>query len=145
MATIAPPFKTNFTSSKEHYQAGLTSLFSGNPEDTEADLSKLFTPIFTQEDGQGKRDFPAFVAHIRRLREILPSGVKLTVTHFLRDGTQVANRHSASTVGPDGIVSYAETYMFGGVAEDGRLDWISEVVVRKKNNGDRIAMVPLSN
>lgn len=129
MATAAIPYKTNFTNSKDTYQAALRSLFSGKPEDTEADLSKLFTPTFTQEDGDGKRDFPAFVAHIRRLREILPS-VTLTVTHFLRDGAQVADRHASSTIRPDGAVSYAETYMFGAVADDGGLEWIAEVVRR---------------
>jgi len=132
MATTVTPNKTNFADSRDTYQAALTSLFSGKPEDTEADLSKLFIPTFTQEDGTGKRDFPTFVRHIRRLREILPS-VTLTVTHFLRDGAQVADRHASSITMPDGTVRHAETYMFGGVAEDGRLEWISEVVVRQKD------------
>jgi hypothetical protein len=64
---------TNFASSVHTYRAALMSLFSSNSEDTEAGLLKLFTPTFTQQDDTVKRDFPAFVAHIRHLREILPS------------------------------------------------------------------------
>jgi hypothetical protein len=131
MAATTPQTKTNFTSSKEHYEAGLMSLFAGKPEDAEKDLSKLFTPTFTQTDDDGVRDFPAFVAHIRTLRE-MSLKVNLNVTHFLRDGAQVADRHSSSTIMPDGSVGTAETYMFGGVAEDGRLEWISEVVIEQR-------------
>lgn len=109
------------------------SLFAGKPEDTESDLSKLLAPTFTQTDNDGVRDFPAFVAHIRSLRE-MSLKVTLTVTHFLRDGALVADRHSSSTIMPDGTVSKGETYMFGGVAEDGRLEWVSEVVIDEREN-----------
>lgn len=118
---------TNFADNKDTYEAALLSLFSGKPEDTERDLSNLFTPTFTQRDNSTTRDFPAFVAHIRRLREILPS-VTLTVTQFLRDGTQLAERHTSSTTRPDGSVTGAETFQFAEVAEDGRIAWIVETV-----------------
>jgi len=35
---------TNFADKRETYEAALLSLFSGKPEDTEADLSKLLIP-----------------------------------------------------------------------------------------------------
>lgn len=127
MATTTTPYATNFADHKDTYQAALTSLFSGKPEDTETDLLKLFTPTFTQRDDSVMRDFPAFVAHIRHLREILPS-VTLTVTQFLRDGSQLAERHNGSTTLPDGSVKGSETFQFAEVAEDGRLAWIVETV-----------------
>ncbi|EFX03598.1 mitochondrial substrate carrier protein [Grosmannia clavigera kw1407] len=133
-------YTTNFAAKQESFQAGLLSLFSGNTEDTEADLSKLFHPTFTQQDNDGMRDFPAFVEHIRHLRKILPS-VFLVVTQFLRDGTQFADRHISSTTLPDGTVGGAETFMFGEVAEDGRLVWLSEIVRRQELTEDEIRML----
>jgi len=118
----------NFADKLETYEAALSSLFSGKPEETEADLSRLFAPSFTLRYGSEERDFPAFVAHIRHLREILPK-VTLTVTQFLRDGKQLAGRHSSSTTLPDGSVKDAETFLFANVADDGRLACIVESVV----------------
>jgi hypothetical protein len=129
MANTTAPYTTTFANQVDTYQAALMSLFSGKPEDTETDLSKLFTPTFTQRDNKASRDFPAFVKHIRRLREILqPGSVNLTVTHFLRDGNQIAERHSSSTKKPSGEVSRVETFMWVEIAEDGRVAWIVETV-----------------
>lgn len=122
--------KTDFADNRVTFQAALMSLFSGDPDKTETDLAKLFTPTFTQRDDTTTRDFQAFVAHIRRLREILPS-VTLTITQFLRDGAQLAERHSSATIGPKGNALEAETFLFAEVAEDGRLEWLVEAVQRK--------------
>lgn len=84
------------------------SLFAGKPEDTEADLS-------------------AFVAHIRWIRKILPA-VALTVTQFLHDGAQLAERHTSSTTLPDCTGKRAETFQFAEVVEDGRSASIIETV-----------------
>lgn len=131
MATeIVPNQKTDFAANAVTFQAALRSLFSGKPDSAETDLSKLITPTFTLQDDTTKYDFPAFVAHIRRLREILPS-VTLDITQFLRDGAQLAERHTSSTTRPDGSISNAETFLFAEVAEDGRLEWIVETVRRK--------------
>jgi hypothetical protein len=132
MAERQAPFKTTWANQKETYEAGLRSLFAGKPEDTEADLSKLFTPTFTQTDGDGTRDFPQFVKHIRWLREILPPGgqTDLTIYQFVREGNQVADRHG----GPDEKATKSETFMFGEVAEDGRVAWIKETVVRREGH-----------
>ncbi len=124
---------TSWADNKDTYQAGLMSLFSGKPEDTEADLQKLFTPTFTirvPSDGN-LFDFPTFVTHIRWLRENVPS-VTLTITQFLRDGSQLAERHTSTTTMPDGSIGAAETFQFAEVAEDGRVAWIAETVVREK-------------
>jgi hypothetical protein len=124
------PYKTTFADKVESYQAAINSLFAGKPEDTEADLSKLFVPTFIQRDDETSRDFPGFVKHIRWLREILPMGsVNVRVTHFLREGNQIAERHSGDPVTlPDGRVSWGETFMWVEIAEDGRIAWIVEAV-----------------
>ncbi|GLB00140.1 hypothetical protein AtubIFM57143_008842 [Aspergillus tubingensis] len=108
---------TTFASEATTFESALTSLFSGPPETTEADLAKLFTPTFTQRDDETTRDFSAFVAHIKWLRgNLSPGSVTLKITQFLRD---------------DGKVGAAETFMFGEVAEDGRIEWVVETVKRK--------------
>jgi hypothetical protein len=131
MADTTAPYTTTFANQKDTYQAALRSLFVGKPEDTEADLSKLFTPTFTQRDDDTTRDFPAFVAHIRWLREILPPGGfnDLTVTQFLRDGNQLAERHGGSKKKPPTPGS-TETFQFAEIAKDGRFAWIVETVKR---------------
>lgn len=133
MAESNAPYKTTFADQKDTYQAALISLFSGKAEDTEADLAKLFTPTFTQRDQDKTRDYPAWIAHVRWLREFLPPGsVNLTVTQFLRDGNQLAERHSSTTEKPDGTVGAAETFQFAEIAEDGRFAWIVEDVKSQK-------------
>lgn len=124
--------RTTFTDHKDTYQAALISLFSGKPEDTEQDLSKLLAPNFTQRDEDGTRDFAAFVAHMRWLRENVPQ-VTLTITRFLRDGSQIADMHIGLTTLEDGTVLKSETYMFGEVADDGRLLSLVETVNQIKD------------
>lgn len=122
---------TKFTNHKDTYQTALRSLFKGQPEHAESDLSQLFSPNFTFEaNNQEKYDFPGFVTHIRRLREMKLEG-NLTIVQFLRDGAQLAERHSSWITMPDGTVSHAETLQFAEVTGDGRIAWIVEVVQRK--------------
>ncbi|OOG00875.1 hypothetical protein ASPCADRAFT_202707 [Aspergillus carbonarius ITEM 5010] len=124
-----------FANQADTFQATLMSLFAGNPHDTEADLSKVFTPSFTQRDDDTTRDFAGFVKHMKWLRENLPAGsVQLTITQFLRDGAHLAERHNSTLTKPDGTVSAAETFLFAEVAEDGRIAWVVETV--KHRQGD---------
>lgn len=128
--------KATFANQRDTLQAALMSLFSGKAEETEADLSKLFTPTFTHYDeDRGKTsDFTAWVAHIRWLREFLtPGSVNLTITQFLRDGNQLAERHISTTKLPDGNVGAAHTFQFMEIAEDGRIEWIVETVKQGKS------------
>lgn len=121
------PTKATFADTKETYQAALMSLFSGKPEDAESDLSKLLLPTFTLKAHKEFYDYPGFVAHMRRMREILPS-VKLNITQFLRDGPNLAERHSSQTTTEDGKTYAAETFMFAEISDDGRIAWIVEAV-----------------
>ncbi|PNP47148.1 hypothetical protein THARTR1_10653 [Trichoderma harzianum] len=122
--------RATFAEKPETYQATLKSLFHGDPEDTEADLSKIFTPGFKFDAGDEKYDFDGFVAHMRRLRE-MKLDVDLTTVQFLRDGNQLAERHTSVTTLQDGKQMQAETFMFAEIAEDGRIHWIIEAVQRK--------------
>ncbi|KAL7795763.1 hypothetical protein V8C37DRAFT_373344 [Trichoderma ceciliae] len=124
------PTRATIADSPEAYQATLRSLFAGNPQDTEADLKGIFSPSFQFEAGLEKYDFDGFSAHIRRLREMKLS-VDLTIVQFLRDGNQLAERHVSKTTLKDGTEMRAETLMFAEIAEDGRVDWINEVVQSK--------------
>jgi len=131
MADTNAPAKATFASRIDTFQAALVSLFSGKPEDTEAEISKIFTPTFKHydEDSGEIKDFTAWVAHLRWVREILtPGSVSLTVTQFLRDGNQLAERHISTTKMPSGKISPAHTFQFMEIAEDGRIEWIVETV-----------------
>lgn len=118
-----------FCDKADTYQQALMSLFSGTPEDTESDLSKLLHPSFTLRDDTTTRDFAGFVAHISHIRRALgPNNVNLTVTQFLRDGNQLAERHTSTTKMPDGTARKSETFQFGEIAQDGRIASIVETV-----------------
>ncbi|KAL6871960.1 hypothetical protein J3F83DRAFT_713834 [Trichoderma novae-zelandiae] len=121
------PQRATFADSPQTYQATLRSLFSGDPQDTEADLSKIFSPTFRFTAGAEKYDFAGFVEHIRRLREMKLS-VHLTTVEFLRDGRLLAERHVSAMILQDGKEMAAETFMFAEIAEDGRINWIKEAV-----------------
>ncbi|KAH7321937.1 hypothetical protein BKA65DRAFT_513298 [Rhexocercosporidium sp. MPI-PUGE-AT-0058] len=134
MATSSPPTRATFADTPATLSAAINSFFSGPPETTESDLLKLFTPTFTQRDDSnapsGSRDFPAFVEHIRWLREILPPGsVNVKVTHFMKDGNQIAERHSGDPMTlEDGSIVHGETFMWIELAEDGRIEGVVETV-----------------
>ena len=171
--------KATFTNHVSTYQAALNSLFSGSPSQTESDLSFLFTLTFIQRSDNSTRDFPAFVQHIKWLREILEPGSvnvcdasssssptsksqptnllaisneqQVTVTHFLRSGNQIAERHSGDPVTlPDGPRQCGETFMWVQVAEDGRIEWRVETVKKSmigggegEEEGEEEAVFPL--
>lgn len=124
--------RATFSDSAETYQATLRSLFSGKPEETETDLARIFTPSFQFDAVDEQYDFDGFVAHMRRLRE-MELVVELTTVQFLRDGNQLAERHVSKTTLKDGTGLPAQTFMFAEIAEDGRIEWIKEVVVKSKS------------
>ncbi|CAK7200774.1 hypothetical protein SEUCBS139899_003473 [Sporothrix eucalyptigena] len=123
--------RTAFSDQKETFQVALNSLFNGKPDETETDLARICHPTFRLTAEKEDLDFPGFVKHIRWLRENLPvNSVSLTITQFLVDGNQRADRHSSTTVMPDGQVRGAETFLFAEIADDGRLLWVREHVMR---------------
>ncbi|CAK7239838.1 MAG: hypothetical protein STHCBS139747_001273 [Sporothrix thermara] len=95
--------RTAFSDQKETLQPALQSSFIGKPEETEVDLARLCHPSFRLSAEDEDLDFKGFVKHMRWLRENLPaSSVSLKITQFLVDGNQRADRHSSTTVMPDG-------------------------------------------
>ncbi|CAK7267642.1 hypothetical protein SEPCBS57363_002690 [Sporothrix epigloea] len=123
--------RTTFSDHKETFQAALNSFFTGKPEETETDLARLCHPTFRLSAEDEELDFSGFVKHMHWLRENLPANsVSLTITQFLVDGNQRADRHSSTTVMPDGKVRGAETFLFAEIADDGRLLWVKEHVMR---------------
>ena len=126
--------RATFCDSRETYEAALRSIFSGAPEDTELDLSKIFTPSMTLRDNESTYDFPAFVAHIRWVRKVTNSNIgTLDVVQFLRDGSQLAERHMNAGLDPAGTPVRSETLMFVEVAEDGRIEKVVELVNQLKD------------
>ncbi|CZS90832.1 uncharacterized protein RAG0_01730 [Rhynchosporium agropyri] len=138
--------RTTFADSPESLAAALNSIFSGTQESTESDLEKLFTPTFTQRADEnhpsGFRDFPGFVKHISWIRGFLPPGsVDLKVTHYLRSGNSIAERHSGEpTTQEDGSVWQGETFMWIELADDGRIDGIVETVRRTILKGPTVVI-----
>ncbi|VUC27260.1 unnamed protein product [Clonostachys rosea] len=130
---MSSDFPTSFADNKATFEAALMSLFSGPPENAESDFLKVFTPTSTMRVDDKNFDFASFVAQNRRVRERKPK-VSITVTQFLRDGKQFADRHDSTTELLDGTRMAAETFMFGQVAEDGRLAWIVETVRHVKKD-----------
>lgn len=132
MAATNIQAKATFADSATNLGTAINSFLSWTPEATEEDLSELFTPTFIQRDDQTLQEFPAFVKHIRWMREILPRGsVNFRVTQFMRDGNQVAERHSGDPMTlPDGRNQWGETFMWIGLADDGRIEWIVETIKR---------------
>ncbi|KAL7813985.1 hypothetical protein V8C44DRAFT_47025 [Trichoderma aethiopicum] len=121
------PQRATFADSPFTYQTTLRSLFTGDPQNTEADLSQIFSPTFQFTAGAEKYDFAGFVEHIRRLRDVKLS-VDLTTVEFLRDGNLLAERHASMMLLQSGKRMSAETFMFAEIAEDGRINWIKEAV-----------------
>jgi hypothetical protein len=145
MATTTSPSRATFADRADTYQAALQSLFSGKAEDTEADLSRLFTPTFTQQGDGDVHDFPAWVRHVRWLRQTFSSpgsgSISLTVTHFLREGDQLADRHLGTMAGPDGtVLGRSETFMWVEIAEDGRIERIVETVIHLGEDGQQVGL-----
>lgn len=128
---MSDPQRATFCDSLPTYQAALRRIFAGQPSTTAADLAAIFTPTFTQRDNDTTRDFPAFVEHIRWVREVTGGDIgDIDVVQFLRDGNQLAERHVNKTTMPDGRPVESETFMFVEVAEDGRIEKVVELVKR---------------
>lgn len=136
--------QATFCNSRETYEAAIRSIFSGPPETTEQDLSKIFTPNFTQRDNDTTRDFPAFVEHIRWVRQVTNSNIgQVDVVQFIRDGSQLAERHIGKGKFPDGTRVESETLMFVDIAEDGRIEKVVELVKRVVHKDRGTESIPI--
>ncbi|KAI7762640.1 hypothetical protein LZL87_008986 [Fusarium oxysporum] len=121
------PSHVDWTSSLDKYEKGFESIFIGEPETTRADLEGLFTQDYTSIVDGRRIDFPEFVKHIKHLRHIT-TAIKVQVTHFLREGNQLAERHFVTAEFSNTPPSKYEVFLFATVDESGRIERLVETL-----------------
>ena len=92
----------------------------------EATIDRYFTPDYQQRtDGQltGRDDFAQHIAALRALT----AGGSITVREALCAGDRIADRHEVTVTKRDGGTSQIEVYLFGELADDGRLRRVHEI------------------
>ncbi|KAF5575987.1 hypothetical protein FPCIR_12832 [Fusarium pseudocircinatum] len=124
---ISTPFHVDWTSSVNKYEKGFESIFVGEPETTRADLERLFTEDYTSIVDGKCIDFPEFVEHIQHLRQVT-TAIKVQVTHFLRQGDQLAERHFVTVEFSNKPLSKYEVFLFATVDESGRIKRLVETL-----------------
>ncbi|KAH7195384.1 hypothetical protein DER44DRAFT_751000 [Fusarium oxysporum] len=117
----------DWTSSLDKYAKGFESIFIGGPETTQADLEGLFTQDYTSIVDGERIEFPEFVEHIQHLRQVT-TAIKVQVTHFLREGNQLAERHFATAEFSNKPPSKYEVFLFATVDESGRIERLVETL-----------------
>ncbi|KAF5532594.1 hypothetical protein FPHYL_13748 [Fusarium phyllophilum] len=121
------PLHVGWTSSLDKYEDGFESVFIGEPETTRSDLEGLFTQDYTSIVDGKCIDFPEFVEHIQHLRQVT-TAIKVQVTHFLRQGNQLAERHFVTAEFSDKPPSKYEVFLFATVDESGRIERLVETL-----------------
>ncbi|KAF4448639.1 mitochondrial substrate carrier [Fusarium albosuccineum] len=128
---------SKWTCSPESFAKGFESMFVGDPEDASAHLERLFAPTYTQEVDGKVLNYSEFVDHIRHLRKVI-TAVKVKVNQFLRDGNQLAERHTVRVEFSNKPPSEFDVFLFGTVQEDGRMLSVVETTRQTEgHDGDR--------
>jgi len=117
----------DWTSSLDKYEKGFESIFIGGPETTQADLEGLFTQDYTSIVDGKRIEFPEFVEHIQHLRQVT-TAIRVQVTHFLREGNQLAERHFVTAEFSNKPPSKYEIFLFATVDESGRIERLVETL-----------------
>ncbi|WKT51421.1 hypothetical protein QSH57_016391 [Fusarium oxysporum f. sp. vasinfectum] len=117
----------DWTSSLNKYEKGFESIFIGGPETTQADLEGLFTQDYTSIVDGKRIEFPEFVEHIQHLRQVT-TAIKVQVTHFLREGNQLAERHFVTAEFSNKPPSKYEVFLFATVDGSGRIERLVETL-----------------
>ncbi|KAL5586710.1 hypothetical protein FOBRF1_016580 [Fusarium oxysporum] len=117
----------DWTSSLDKYEKGFESIFIGGPETTQADLEGLFNQDYTSIVDGKRIEFPEFVEHIQHLRQVT-TAIKVQVTHFLREGNQLAERHFVTAEFSNKPPSKYEVFLFATVDESGRIERLVETL-----------------
>ncbi|KAF5630144.1 hypothetical protein F52700_7502 [Fusarium sp. NRRL 52700] len=118
---------TDWTSSLDKYEKGFESIFIGEPETTRAHLDGLFTQDYTSIVDGKCIDFTEFVEHIQHLRQVT-TAIKVKVTHFLRQGNQLAERHFVTAEFSNKPPSKYEVFLFATIDESGRIERLVETL-----------------
>jgi predicted SnoaL-like aldol condensation-catalyzing enzyme len=108
----------------------------------EATIDRYFTPDYTQRTEGALSGRDGFVAHIRALRA-LAAGGSVKIIEAVREGDRIADRHEVTVTRRDGTTSRIEVYLFGELADDGRLRRVDEItrVLDGDENDGRLAQV----
>jgi len=101
----------------EHF---LTGMICTPHDDLDAALSRFINPAYTQVTDGEKSDRGEFVAHLEHLRGVLASG-HVVVHQAVRQGRQIADRHTIYATMKDGRVSSFEVILIGSLDEQDRL------------------------
>ncbi len=124
---------TAFTHTRETFENAFENLFSGPPETAEADLLRLVVPTYWQTTEDRRYEFADFVVHMQNFRKAVKH-VEVEMHQFLRDGNQIADRHTVYAALKDGSNLELEVMLFGEVSGDGRMAWIVEKSEPAKGN-----------
>jgi hypothetical protein len=108
----------------------------------EATIDRYFTPDYTQRTDGALSDRDGFAAHIKALRAVAADGT-VKVSEAVREGNRIADRHEVTVTKRDGTASRIEVYLFGELADDGRLCRVDEItrIVDGDEDGARLAQV----
>jgi hypothetical protein len=90
----------------------------------EATIDRYFAPDYQQRTDGELVGRDGFASHIRALRAVT---VSVSVLDVVREGNRIADRHEVTVTKRDGTTSRLEVYLFGELAEDGRLRRVDEI------------------
>lgn len=108
----------------------------------EATIDRYFTSDYTQRTNGALSGRDGFAAHIRALRAVAAEGI-VKVSEAVREGDRIADRHEVTVTTRDGTTSRIEVYLFGELADDGRLRRVDEItrLVDGDEDGAALAQV----
>lgn len=89
-------------------------------------IDRYFAPDYRQYTDGEVVDRDGFTAHIAALQARTVAG-RIEVLEIVRQGNRIADRHEVTVTKRDGTTSRLEIYLFGELAEDGRLRRVNEV------------------
>jgi hypothetical protein len=92
----------------------------------ETTIDRYFTPDYQQRTDGEVADRDGFAGHIRALRALAANG-SVKVRAVIREGNRIADHHEVTVTRRDGTPSRVEVYLFGELADDGRLRRVDEV------------------
>lgn len=118
---------TNPFSSKEAFASTMEALFRCPDSELESKMLGVFSKdaVITMNERQLIWDglFPYFKA----IRDQLVS-VEIKVHHFLQDGNMIAEKHTSSGIGKDGVKTQADVFCILKMNEDNRVIWLEEMI-----------------
>lgn len=106
----------------------LNALLNDQHVPLEEVINRYFSPDYRQRTNGRWDNREEFVAHARKLREIVASA-HVDVLDELRDGNRYADRHVVHVLKRDGSSVVQEVYLFAQVDECGRFVRVEESTI----------------